>query len=623
MKKIILISLFAVLNLYLFAQKAPIKFGKPTMEEMTKSVYEIDSSAPAIILCNYGYFNKNLFRFTHIIRIKILKKEGYEWANRTFNTGTSATVRGKTFNLVNGKVVADRLTSKSVFHQEIIKNQLYATKISMPNVRVGSVVDIEVSYPWIPMYWYFQSTIPVLHSELVIEKYQYIDYTKNSFGYVGFYVVEPGRWVTKNVPAFHEEPFMSPISNYLAHFEFDITGVSIPGRVYESYARTWDDVNKTLNKSIYFGAALRGSGTFFGNMAKKINSTYSNDIDKLKAALDTIHHMHWDGNNRLTVTDGIGLKYYYNKGNGNSADINLSLIRLLGKIGFEVKPVVLRTRDKGHLSRFNPTLYNLNYVLAYVKVGKNFVLIDGTDKQAPYYILPDRCMNNEGRVIGSDTMGWVPLTNHITYQKQTLYMLALDKNDLGLKGNVSFSYRGYAAYHFRKDYEEEGNHDKYLDKLTNSIEGLKIIKDTLLNLKDVYKPVKEKGSIEILNQNFTVDSLIYVNLLPDRIKENPFKQEKRLYPIDFIYPKQYKTTIILTIPDNYKAVTIPAPKRIKLPGNTASFIYMVQQQGNRITLISSLKINKSLFLQKDYKLLKTFYEQVIEKENEPLVFKAL
>ena len=623
MKKLFLISLLTALSFYLYAQKEPIKYGKPTMEQMTKSVYEIDSTAPAIVLCNYGYFDNNSLKFTHIIRIKILKKEGYSWANRTFRSGSTTSVRGKTFNLVNGKIEVDKLSSKSVFHQEIVKNELFVTKISMPNVKVGSVIDIEVSYFWIPLYWYFQETIPVLYSELRLARHQHLEFTKNSFGYVGFYIVEPGRWVTKNVPAFQEEPFMAPVNNYLAHFEFEFSGFSIPGRVYKSFSRTWKDVNHTLNESSYFGVPFKGSNLFFGNMAKVLNISYDNDVDKLKAALNIIHKMHWNGVNQLYTSSTMGLKYCYNKGNGNSADINLALIKLLRKSGFDVYPVVLRTRDKGRLSKFNPTISHLNYVLAYVKVGDNFVLVDATDKDAPYYILPDRCLNFEGRVLASDTMNWIPLTNNIKYQKQAFYVLTLDKDDLSLNGDASFSYKGYAAYHFRKDFEEAGTHDNYIDNLTNSIDGLTVVKDTLLNLKDVYKPVKEKATVKIDNQGFASDSLVYLNLLPGRLKENPFKQEKRKYPIDFVYPKSYKTTVIITVPENYKAVTIPSPKKIKLPGNTAGFTYMVQQRGNRITLLYQLKIDKSFFLQKDYKFLKAFYEQILEKENEPIVFKVL
>ena len=622
MKNYILISLFTMLTASLFAQKAPIKYGKPKMEDLKKTMYKIDTTAPAVILCNYGYFNSDKFLFTQIVRIKILKKEGYSWANWNFQTLGQTNVRGKTFNLIDGKIVSDKLNSKSIFREEVVKNY-YETKIAMPNVKIGSVIDIEVTYSGIPLMWYFQKTIPVLYSELVMEPTDYLSFRKNYFGYIAFDITSPYRWVTKNVPAFQKEPFMAPIQNYLSHFEYDITSIHIPGEFVESFANTWKDVNTTLDKFSNFGGALKGSGSFFGGYAKAINSKYTNDEDKVKAAMALIHEMHWNGKNRLFDKTGATLKYYFNKKEGSSAEINLALIRLLDKIGFEVYPVILRTRNRGHLSAFTPTIRNLNYVLAYAKINGKFFLIDGTDKNAPYYILPDRCLNEKGRISSKDTSNWVALTNNIKESKRAFYMLTLNKNDLSLNGSVQYAYKGYGAYNFRKAYRETGSREDYIYKLTKSIDGLTVLEDTLINMNNIYQPVKEKAKIVLNNQCFTTDSLIYLTVLPNRIIENPFKQEKRKYPIDFKYPKSFKTTVIITLPNNFQPVKIPASKRMKLPNNDATFTYAIAIKGNKLMLNYSLKINKSFFIQTDYQNLKAFYMQAINKESEPVLLKSL
>ena len=188
---------------------------------------------------------------------------------------------------------------------------------------------------------------------------------------------------------------------------------------------------------------------------------------------------------------------------------------------------------------------------------------------------------------------------------------------------MSNLYAGYAAYKLRKEEAENKNSDNHYQNLKKEIEGLEIEQDTLLNLKDVYKPVKEKATISIENQCFEMDSLVYLSVLPDRLPENPFKQEKRRYPVDFIYPQEYKTTVIITLPDNYKVVSLPAPVRLKLPDNKASYSYIIQQQGNKLMLNQQFKINETFFVQKDYELLKSLYQQVVEKENEQVVLKSL
>jgi len=68
------------------AQKAPVKFGQITKTELLNNVYAPDTSAPAVILCDFGYYTESRFQTIRVLRIKILKKEGYDWANKTFNS---------------------------------------------------------------------------------------------------------------------------------------------------------------------------------------------------------------------------------------------------------------------------------------------------------------------------------------------------------------------------------------------------------------------------------------------------------------------------------------------------------------------------------------------------------
>jgi hypothetical protein len=622
MKKIVLITFLTGLMISVMAQRAPMKYGKPSKEDLLKTVYEIDSTAPAVILCNYGYFNGDDFSFRRLIRIKILKKEGYSWANWSFYTGARTSIRAKTFNMENGEVVVDKLSSKSIFVEKLIRNY-YVTKISLPNVKVGSVIDIEVSYLWPPLSWYFQETIPVLHSELLLERTDYLSFSKDYYGYVTFDVAEPTHWVAKNVPAFQMEPFMLPVNNYLAHFEIEISVVHFPDQLEINLADSWESVSHTLDRYEGFGVALRSSGIFFNGLAKNIEGTHTSDEEKLKAALDEIRKMDWNGAARL-LAKSPGLSSFNTTGSGNSAEVNLSLIRLLQKLDFEVYPVVLKTRSKGQLSKVKkPTLSKLNYVLAYVKVDGKFYLVDATDKLTPYYLLPDRCLNGLGRIASMDTTGWVELNNGKHYIKQAFYQLVLDPEELTLKGNVGFMYKDYAAYEKRKEYRDAGNMQVYLDNLSEKFEDRNIIKDTLINLDDVYKPVKERAEIEIENQCFESDGMVYVNILPDRLLVNPFKQEERKYPVAFLYPKDFKTTVVITVPDGYQPFSVPKPIRLKLPDDGGMFSMMVRVQGTRITLSYRLQINRTIYSQKEYRLLKTFYQQLIDKSSEPVVFKVL
>src|SRR5690606_36144933 len=66
------------------AQKDPVKWGKVSEEELAMTVYETETAAAALVLCNYGELRFNLIKgdirydFEQHKRIKILKRAGFD-----------------------------------------------------------------------------------------------------------------------------------------------------------------------------------------------------------------------------------------------------------------------------------------------------------------------------------------------------------------------------------------------------------------------------------------------------------------------------------------------------------------------------------------------------------------
>lgn len=76
-------------------------------------------------------------------------------------------------------------------------------------------------------------------------------------------------------------------------------------------------------------------------------------------------------------------------------------------------------------------------------------------------------------------------------------------------------------------------------------------------------------------------------------------------------------------PDGYILDQAPESKIMMLPGNAARFIYNVaaSANGDWVSITSNFQINKNLFTQNDYLNLREFYNQVVAKEAEQIVFK--
>ena len=132
MKKLI-VTLLLLINGFAFAQKKEL--GKVTIDELKEKVSPIDTSAVAAYLIKNGdvrfdFSDNNGFTVVKTIKvkIKIYKKEGYDWANQAIRYYAEVSSREKvyfsdavTYNLVGGKIEKTKLKSDGEFDEKINK----------------------------------------------------------------------------------------------------------------------------------------------------------------------------------------------------------------------------------------------------------------------------------------------------------------------------------------------------------------------------------------------------------------------------------------------------------------------------------------------------------------------
>jgi hypothetical protein len=617
-KPLFVLILFLVFHQLITGQKAPIKFGDVSLEDLQMTTYPLDTSASAVILCDYGYLNTNTLVFARVLRIKILKTDGYSWANNTFPIKDKSSIRGVTTNLENGKIVQEKLKNESVFTVRVAEDN-YNTRIAMPEVRVGSVIDISFFFTGIPNEWKFQEVIPVKYSELILEDTPNIRFKYNFFGYQPLAVVSPTRWVGKDMPAFKVEPFMTSKENYLTKLEFDILDVSVPG-YYKEFATSWESISKLLMSYDDFGNTLIGS-QYLNNVIKSLESTKLTGEDLLKKAYESVKSVvKWDEKSSL-YTSNASLGFIYKMKIGNSADINLILYQLLKKLNFDVKLVMMSTRENGILSPISPSMQKLNYVIVQANTGGKSYLLDATDTYRPYYLLPFRCLNGTGRIVDANRSEVVNLLPTAKDQEQTTYNLTL-QDDFSIKGDLSVKRIDYSALNFRQDYHKFNSLEEYLEDYRKDKPGLVINESSIDNIDSIYLPSEEHYKITVNNQlNIIGDEIYILPFLYNQMKENPFKMEVRDYPVEYGYTSEKTITSVYDIPENYEITAVPLTVRYALPGNAATYVYQVTRNLNKVSITATFSINKTLFLPTEYKSLKEFYSRIIKKQAEPIIIK--
>jgi len=662
--KSLLLFITLTVSLTLFSQD--YDFGKVSKEELMESFNPLDSSASATYLYKkrrtfFEYNQSEGFQQVTEIhnRIKIYNQEGFNYATKEINVYKNNSEKEKvmslkayTYNLVDNKIVEDKLSKDGIFETELsdFYNQ---TKFTMPNIKEGSVIEYKYTINS-PFYnnvdeFEFQHEIPVKKIDASFKVPEYFNFKLNTKGFLSVvpttesnsdkimftnkerfdgvrtsttYNTSSLQFTTlttsynlSNIPALKEEPYVNNINNYRSSVKFELSYTKFPNMATKFYSTTWEDVVKTIYESPNFGTELNKTGYFEDDIDALI-STISNPLDRVSLIYEFVKNkVKWNGYYSKYTNEGVKKAY---KGQvGNVAEINLMLTSMLRYAGFKAYPVLVSTRQNG-IPIF-PTREGYNYVVSCVKLPEQTLLLDATNKNGLPNVLPYRTLNWQGRIIseqgGSELIDLYPKED----SKNTITMMA----DLDESGNIEGGFRSVKTNHnallYRESYNDVDEVD-FLEKIENKYNGLEISDFKVTNALELPKPVIESYTFFKESQADIIGDKIYFSpLFYLRTSSNPFKLEKREFPVDFGYPSSTAYRIIIKLPDGYKVETTPEPVVLMLPDNLGLFKYNISVSENSVQLVVNTEINESIILPLYYDTLKEYFKQMIEKENEQIV----
>jgi len=669
------ILLLVAIPVYSFAQKPPIKFGDIPIEDLKMIRYDKDSSAAAVVLADYGESSieydqsKSQFvlRFERLQRIKILTKAGLEYANFSIplyhDNGDGekiGSLKAVTYNIENGKVVETKMKNDAVFKEKFDANR-DIMKITLPNVRVGSIVEIsyKVNSDFLFNFqdWDFQGEIPVIWSEYHARIPEYFNYDKYMQGYivlvineqtkvpssitivskersggVGFsggtrqtsfsqekidYQENRFRWVAQNVPAFKAEPFITSSRDYISKMNFELSFTQFPNTPMKRYMGSWEDINKQYSESENFGSEVTGNG-FLKKTVEELTAGINDLEQKMSAITNYVkNNIKWDGSSRKYIDKP--LRKVLDEKKGNSAEINLLLASMLEKASINVSPVLLSTRDHGFIREAIPISSQFNYVVCLAVIGDKSFLLDATEKLLPVGMIPERCLNGNGFVVSKQGFSWTPLQSKT---KSTILVnaeLTLTA-EADLVGKLKIDRSGYDALAGRKKYFSREESEYVKDFI--GTRSWQVSKSEITNVKEIHQPMTELYDLIVNEQITNAGDVYYLNpVLFHRIDENPFKLENREYPVDFSSPFDRIFMAKISLPEGFLVDELPQQKVVRLPNNAGRYTYSVTQFGNTLNVISSFQINQSIFAPQEYLNLREFYNQVVAKQAEQIVLK--
>tara|TARA_B110000967_G_C18861567_1_gene550261 strand:- start:57 stop:2072 length:2016 start_codon:yes stop_codon:yes gene_type:complete len=663
------VTLLVVLFVCQIATTQNYKFGKVSKDELLEKFNPLDSSASATYLYKYRktFFEYDQDRGFKLIteiheRVKIYNQEGFEYATKAIRLYKSNSAQEKvtglkayTYNLTEGKVEDVKLKKDGIFKTEKSRYR-NETKFTMPNIKEGSIVEYEYRITS-PFYhnvdeFQFQHAIPIKKIEAQFQSPEYYSFKVNVKGYLPVIPkVEKQRdkitfkyknryeggstsgvkttysssdleftktvsfYNLVNIPALKEEPHVSNINNYRSSVKYELSYVHLPQSTIKYYSTTWEDVVKSIYKNSNFGTELDKSGYYDDDLDALIG-TVSDPSKRVALIFDFVKSkVKW--NEYYGILTSNGVKKAYKEQVGNVAEINLMLTSMLRYAKLTANPVLVSTRHNG-IPLF-PTREGYNYVISCVELPTGKVLLDATDKYSSPNILPYRVLNWEGRIIKKD--GSSSLVNLYPEEnsKNTSSLLV----NLSEDGTIEGSYRGVKTNHSALSYREKYNNkneDDFIEKLENKYKGLEISDFKVTNAVELTKPIMETYKFAKESQADIIgDKMYFSPLFFLRKKENPFKLEKREFPVDFGYPSSNGYRVSIRLPDGYKVESMPKAEAFALPNNLGSFKYILSQNETTMQLLIESKINTPIISSMDYEVLKLYFKQLIEKENQQIV----
>ena len=656
-------SSYLILFLILFSLEGmgqKLDLDKVTKEQLLQSKNPNDTAAPATFLfkkakTTFKYSLKDGFvsQTEFQIKIKIYKKEGLKWANfrmpyyvgyKNLNDESIRIQSAFTYNLENDKIIKNKVTSEGKFQEQI--NEFWKIKsLSFPNVKEGSIIELHYvlkteNISTLPEFQ-FQYDIPVNTAVYVTEipefyiykgiqkgfvdvlKEEKIENTSQSYedefkrtNYLNYKQITT-KYTVKNVATIKEESYVNNIENYLGKIEHELQIIRMPNEEPKQIATTWEAVAKSIYDDPDFNTAIT-KFDYFSNDIKLVINGVASPEDRTKKIFNFVkRRMNW--NDRYGYYPKQKMEAAYAEKVGNIGEINLMLVSMMRMAGVDANPVLVSTRENGFASFPNKTLFN--YLIVAADIDNKIVLMDATDKLSDVNMLPIRALNWQGRLIKKDgtntEIDLMPKSN----SKNIINMIGSINLQGEVSGKIRNQYFDYYAFVFR----EKNNgltKESSIDKLEKKYQGVEINEYEVQNSNDLDLPIVESYSFTTNNAVEIIGDKMYLSpFLFFAMKENPFKQETREFPVDFVFPTQDKFNISLTIPEGYIVETLPLAKAVAMPEKLGNLRYIVSNNGNQIQILYSLDINKAVIDSQYYEALKNFFKEVVNKQTEKVVLK--
>ncbi|WP_226389094.1 DUF3857 domain-containing protein [Penaeicola halotolerans] len=635
--KLVMILVAFIISINLIKAQG-LKWGKISQEEIDYKTVDFEPDAGAVVLAEQGVTSiiSGKVLTDYHFRKKVLSENGKDIGDVviSYNSG-SRKINGLKAHIITfegGKENVIELKKKDFFETEV-GDGFKEIRFTFPNVNPGAIIEYtykEVSDNLTFINgWTFQNDIPTLRSTYEFQRDQNLDYRVSFQGYnlavSGQMQKKESKWELTNLPSMKPEPYMNNFRDYLDVIKFQLAGYTtvVGGNSYESpleyksFIATWDQLAKEL-LSIDTYDSYVGNNSVTRSLAKDLVLEGESTYEKMKFAHKyVLENFEFDGDEGIIPSRR--LKDVLEAKRGSQVELNMVLVAILKAHGITSSPVLISSKGNGSsvLSTY-PFINQFDALILTAVHDGDFIFFDTTDDDLPFGSIPLKYAVEKGFIMRDQNSILLDINTQVRSGRASMNQISFEdgkeKHDnlLRLSG-----YDGFIAMKRMKkvtdeELQKEVMSEENKNTATNFIASKNQVNENTFDLKWSF------------SKEFEGDDIVYVNPFEDeKWDENPFKNDTRLFPVDFNYLMSDTYTSIIKIPDGYELDDYPENQAIKIVDNLGTFYYQVSELDGTVTVSAKVIFNAIIFPPAYYPYLKSFLDNVVSKLKEPLVFKKL
>jgi len=273
----------------------PISWGTVPVGQLAMTTFSPDTSASAVILCDYCDIRVNDdlgITYMRHLRVKILNERGFVWGTHTIDTGMNgdfvSTIAGATYVLKKDGTIAVTPLEKGDIAKEELSPDRYRYTFTLPDLQPGCIVEIRYTIESSSLAgtrpWTFHNEEPVLWSEIRILSPKAFAYTGVAHGNLPFTIKEKTsvpvivggyawqyfgrdiventlmRWPMESIPALRAEPYITSLEDHSSRVDIHLAGYSLPTGGVKWVASSWEALVKELMESDRIGGRFERRG---------------------------------------------------------------------------------------------------------------------------------------------------------------------------------------------------------------------------------------------------------------------------------------------------------------------------------------------------------------------------